>query len=251
MPGPPSGDPDFLLRHSLQRQPTEEALLASVTSALVLEPHPDDLVIGCGGLVQRLVGQGAAVHGLLMSEVPHKYRKIHDRDGAYRAYAGDDRMVESQRADSILGVGARTVAFGPEWHHKLDAMPQSDLISAIEACVASLRPDLVLVPARSYNQDHRAVHDAFLAVMRPHFYRGTVLAYETTMEREFDPNVLVSLTEQQLERKLDACREYTTQLGSPEHLFSIDTMEIAARYRGRLAYTPAAEAFQLIRSTDW
>lgn len=224
-------------------------MLASVNRVLVLEPHPDDLVIGCGGLVQRLVGHGAEVHGLLLSEVPQKYVKIYERTEGFVPYSGEDRMREAEAADGILGVSGRTVAFGPEWHHKLDALPQGEVIGAIEECVARVRPDLVLVPARSYNQDHRAVFDAFQAVMRPHFYRGTALAYETTMEREFEPNLLVSLTEEHLEGKLDGCRAYQTQLGSPEHLFSIETIELAARYRGRLAYTGAAEAFQLLRGT--
>jgi len=224
-------------------------LLATVTRALVLEPHPDDLAIGCGGLVQRLVHQGAEVHGLLLSEVPDKYTKIYDRDGGYVPYSGEDRMREAEAADEILGVCSRTVAFGPEWHHRLDSMPATTLIGAIEECVANVRADLVLVPARSYNQDHRAVYDAFQAVMRPHFFRGIALAYETTMERDFEPNLLVPLNEQQVQRKLDGCREYQTQLGSSEHLFSLDTIELTARYRGRLVHTAAAEAFELIRGT--
>ena len=224
-------------------------MLATVTSALVLEPHPDDLAIGCGGLVQRLVEQGAQLHSLLMSEVPDKYTKIYDRTGVYAPYSGADRMREAATADEILGVHGRTVAFGPEQHHRLDSLPTTELIGAIEECLERVRADLVLVPARSYNQDHRAVYDAFQAVMRPHFYRGMALAYETTMERDFEPNVVVPLTELQIERKLDGCRAYVTQLGSPEHLFSLETVELAARYRGRLAYTAAAEAFQLIRGT--
>jgi len=224
-------------------------MLATVTRALVLEPHPDDLAIGCGGLVQRLVHQGAEVHGLLLSEVPDKYTKIHERDGGYVTYSGGDRMREAKAADRILGVSSRTVAFGPEWHHRLDSMPATTLIGAIEECVENTSADLVLVPARSYNQDHRATYDAFQAVMRPHFYRGMALAYETTMERDFEPNLLVPLNEQQVQRKLDGCRAYQTQLGSPEHLFSLETIKLTARYRGRLAYTAAAEAFELIRGT--
>jgi N-acetylglucosamine malate deacetylase 1 len=224
-------------------------MLATVTSVLVLEPHPDDLAIGCGGLVQRLGDQGASVHTLLMSEVPEKYRKIYGREDGYVSYSGTDRMREAAAADAILGVGGRTIAFGPDWHHRLDAMPASTLVDAIEDCVGRIRPDLILVPARSYNQDHRAVHDAFQAVMRPHFYRGMVLAYETTMERDFEPNVVVPLTDQQLQRKLDGCRAYVTQLGSPEHMFSLKTIEVGARYRGRLVHGAAAETFQLIRGT--
>jgi LmbE family N-acetylglucosaminyl deacetylase len=224
-------------------------MLSTVRSALVLEPHPDDLAIGCGGLVQRLAEQGAEVHSLLMSEVPPQYSKLYEQGAAYASYSGAERMKEAAAADEILGVTGRTVAFGPEWHHRLDAMPAGQLIGAMEECVASVEADLVLVPARSYNQDHRAVFEAFQAVMRPHFYRGAVLAYETTMERDFEPTVVVPLSPEHLERKLDACRAYVTQLGSPEHLFSLETVEITARHRGRLAYTPMAEAFQLVRGT--
>jgi hypothetical protein len=69
------------------------------------------------------------------------------------------------------------------------------------------------------------------------------------MERDFEPNVIVSLSDEGLARKLAACRQYQTQLGTPEHLFSLDTIELTARHRGRLAYTAAAEAFQLLRAT--
>ena len=222
-------------------------MLSSVSRVLVLEPHPDDLAIGCSGLVQRLADQGAEVRVLLMSEVPSTYRKIHHAPAQYAEYAGVDRMQEAGRADELLGVRHRSVAFGPEWHHRLDALPTAELIQALEEHVRAQQPDLVLVPARSYNQDHRAVFDAFQAVMRPHFYRGMVLAYETTMERDFEPTVLVPLSEDQLQRKLAVCEQYQTQLGCPEHLFSLETIELSARYRGRLAYTSAAEAFQLLR----
>lgn len=224
-------------------------MLSRVKSALVLEPHPDDLVIGCGGLTQKLVAQGAKVHCLLMSEVPPHYRKIYDESGNYTSYDGPARMMEADRAATILGVSGRSTAFGHEWHHKLDALPRSELISAMEKCVREQNPDLILVPERSFNQDHIAVFEAFQAVMRPHFFRGVVLAYETTMEREFEPNVLVPLTQEQLETKLEACRAYKSQLGTANHLFSLETMELSMRYRGRLVFSDAAEAFRLVRAT--
>lgn len=223
-------------------------MLSEVKRVLVLEPHPDDLVIGCGGLTQRLVAAGARVHCLLMSAVPPQYRKIYDESGSYVTYDGAGRMAEAESAARILGLSSRSIAFGHEWHHKLDAMPRGDLIAAIEKSIREQQPDLVLVPERSFNQDHIAVFEAFQAVMRPHFYRGLVLAYETTMEREFEPNVVVSLTPEQVQRKLEACAVYKSQLGTPNHLFSLETMELAMRYRGRLIYADAAEAFRLIHA---
>lgn len=220
-----------------------------VTSVLVLEPHPDDLAIGCGGLVARLTDRGAKVHTLLFSDVPERYRKIYDDSGEYRDYSAQARRTEAEAADSVLGVASRSIAFTADWHHRLDALPASELIDCIERRVSEVGADLVLVPARSYNQDHRAVHDAFLSVMRPHFFRGAAVAYETTMERDFTPTLVVPLAREDLARKLDACSRYVTQLGAAEHLFSLETVELSARYRGRLGFTPAAEAFELLRGT--
>jgi len=224
-------------------------MLTHIKNALVLEPHPDDMVIGCGGLIQILVSQGAMVNCLLMSEVPPSYRKIYDESGSYTEYDGTSRMREAERAANLLGLSSRSTAFSHEWHHKLDALPRGELIGAMEKAVREHNPDLVLVPERSFNQDHVAVFEAFQAVMRPHFYRGMVLAYETTMEREFEPNVLVPLTKEQVETKLEACKAYQSQLGTANHLFSLETMELSMRYRGRLVYSDAAEAFRLIRAT--
>ena len=224
-------------------------MLSKIENVLVLEPHPDDLVIGCGGLVQKLVEQGSNVHCLLMSDVPPEYKKIYDDKGKYEAYLGSTRMAEAEEASRILGLSSRSVAFEHKWHHKLDALPRSELISAIENSIREHDSDLLLVPERSFNQDHIAVYEAVQAVMRPHFFRGMVLAYETTMEREFEPNVIVSLTDEQVARKLEACRAYKTQLGTDNHLFSVETMELTMKYRGKLAFADAAEAFRLVRGT--
>src|SRR5688500_615496 len=123
-------------------------MLSSVTRALVLEPHPDDLAIGCSGVVQRPLEQDAEVQVLLTAEVPPKYSKIYDESATYAEYAGDDRMREAESADRILGVRRRSVAFGSEWHHRLDALPAAELIQSLEEHVAGFAPDLVLVPAR-------------------------------------------------------------------------------------------------------
>jgi N-acetylglucosamine malate deacetylase 1 len=222
-------------------------MLDRVRRALVVEPHPDDLAIGAGGLIRRLVDGGCEVHSLQLSEVPEEYRKTKVGDGAYEQYAGATRAAEAAAADTILGVSSRTVVFGQQWHHQLDRLALSEVISAMETFVLAMGCDLVLIPARSYNQDHRVAHDAFKAVMRPHLYAGPVLAYETTHEREFHPNFLVPLTEEHLGVKVEACAQFQTQLGAAAHLFSVESVEVGARYRGREVFASAAEAFELIR----
>ena len=77
--------------------PYEPALLRG-ERLLVLAPHPDDEVIGCGGLVALHLREGRAV------------RVVVATDGA-QAGAADVRQQESRRALDRLGNGAE-LAFG-------------------------------------------------------------------------------------------------------------------------------------------
>lgn len=226
-------------------------MLSRVKNVLVVEPHADDLVIGCGGLVAKLVEENKAnIFSVLLSPSPSVYRKIKGDQGEYETYGWEQRFAELQEAMHELGFHDVEIPWldaAEDVHHRLDMMSQSELISMLEKHVRRSKPDLVLIPERSYNQDHRAIYDAFMTVARPHFYSGIVLAYETTMEREFEPTFLVELTNDQWQKKMNACGKYKTQLGKSEHLFSMDTIDITAQYRGRLIYSKYAEAYRLVR----
>lgn len=226
-------------------------MLHNVKRVLVVEPHADDLVIGCSGTLAKLKEENnVEIFSILLSPSPAIYRKIKGVAGSYEEYSWDKRYQELLEAMQILGFDDIDIPFldkSSEVHHRLDMMPQADLISILEKKVAKCKPDLVFIPEMSYNQDHRAIYNAFQTVARPHFYNGIVLAYETTMEKDFEPTLIVPLTTEQMEKKINACSCYETQLGTDCHLFSLPTMHVAAQYRGRLAYANYAEAFRVVR----
>ncbi|HSU80978.1 MAG TPA: PIG-L family deacetylase, partial [Thermoanaerobaculia bacterium] len=68
-------------------------------SALVLAPHYDDEVLGCGGLAAQLAAAGAAVRVLFLTDSGGGAEAVADRE----AY-GRRRREESARVCEILGL---------------------------------------------------------------------------------------------------------------------------------------------------
>ena len=222
-------------------------MLSHIKRVLIVEPHSDDMVIGVGGTLAKLKEQGCDIEVILLSPAPEQYQKIKSGAGVYEKYSGYSRENEMNKSLEILGIDNLSTPFSSEVHHKLDSISQADIIHVLEDKIKSCQPDVIFIPEASYNQDHRAIYNAMRTVIRPHFYNGVVLAYETTMEETFTPNFLVALEQRHVDIKMQACSCYETQLGEDNHLFSLETIEISMRYRGRLIFKPYSEAFRLIR----
>jgi LmbE family N-acetylglucosaminyl deacetylase/glycosyltransferase involved in cell wall biosynthesis len=164
-------------------------------SALVLAPHYDDEVLGCGGLVSRLTARGATVEVLFLTD---------SGGGAAgeerRTYSGR-RKAEAAAACEVLGV-AET-----EHLDLLDgrlAQYQDELVTALRGALLAKRPEVLLVPSPlEASSDHRAtfqaVHHLLGAVRRgdelwPVVQGLRVLTYEVNHPQH--PHLLVAIDEQ-------------------------------------------------------
>ena len=168
----------------------------SVTSlvTLVLAPHYDDEVLGCGGLVARLGLAGTRIHVVFLSDGSGGVEEVGDR----RGYAAR-RRAESVEATRALGVASS------EHLGLLDGSlvsSRADLRAGIERALLEHRPDLVLVPSPlEATDDHRAVfaalHDV-LSALRPGdpghdaLAEARVLLYE--VNHPAHPDLLVDVT---------------------------------------------------------
>lgn len=219
---------------------------------LVVTPHSDDETLGCGGTIARLVAAGADVGVLLVSTADTRHY------GSSRGQvSAATRSHEFDAAMSVLGVSRTATLFPNSEHHmRLDTMPRRQLVTALETETAlamnTFEPNTVLFPARSYNQDHEAVHDAVITACRPHLpndkpFIHTVLSYEQPQlgwgPTTFRPSVYVDISNH-LEQKLDAYRQYRSQLHSEPHHASPENLERIARVRGSEVSIHAAEAFE-------
>lgn len=117
---------------------------------LVLAPHPDDEVFGCGGAIALHVLGGAHVHVVLVTA----------GDAAGQA---DERLAESAAAGQILGVASLRC-----WHvPDRGVAGDNSLATRIEAALAETGATLVHAPSLWENHpDHRALAEAVLSCLR-------------------------------------------------------------------------------------
>jgi LmbE family N-acetylglucosaminyl deacetylase len=164
-------------------------------SVLVLAPHYDDEVLGCGGLVAERAAAGAVVRVLFLTESAGGAEQ--PADAAYAA----ERRAESACALAALGVtGAEHLGLpdGALARHRAAAS------AAIARALLSQRPELVLAPSPlEATSDHRAAFHALFDVLAP--VRGgdplaavvthlTVLLYE--VNHPAYPDLLIDVGEQ-------------------------------------------------------
>jgi LmbE family N-acetylglucosaminyl deacetylase len=214
---------------------------------LVIAPHPDDEVLGCGGIIKRLTDSGIRVTVLVASR------------GKEKLYS-EERILNVRKqaleAHRILGV-SNTVFFdypAPE----LDLVSISELSSSISKIITREKPDTVFLPHHGdIHHDHRAIFNAGLVASRPVNDCSVkyVFCYETLSESEwappfgaevFIPQMFVNITKE-FSHKIDAMRCYTSQIRNFPNPRSEKSIEALANFRGSTVGIDYAEAFMVIR----
>lgn len=226
---------------------------------LIVAPHPDDEIFGCGGLIHKIKRQGGKVYVLYLTVGTTQDFSKRNKSTM------DQRAREITRVAQFLKIDGYRLAFpGNEYHLQLDALPQKKLIHEIERgekiSIEAIRPDILAIPSSfDYNQDHRAANRAAITATRPvpplykHFV-STVIEYEfpyvlwssdVTLP---SPNYFLPLSEAELKTKLRALRLYASQLKVKKGPLSVHGAKTLARMRGIASGAIAAEAFVLRRS---
>jgi N-acetylglucosamine malate deacetylase 1 len=221
---------------------------------LILSPHPDDEVLGCGGLIKKIKNAGGKVYVLFLTvgttEDYSKSGKSTDTE----------RMAEIEKVAKFFDYDDYAVAFsGGEYHLRLDTLPQKELIHAIERgsriSIDKIKPTIIATThPNDYNQDHRVCAQALFAATRPtpqtlKASPKLILGYESTVTAQwasvptYNPNFFVSLNKTELEAKIKAMALYASQLRSDGHQRSASGITAAAEYRGFLAGEQFAEAY--------
>lgn len=229
---------------------------------LVVAPHPDDESLGCAGTIARVKAAGGQAYVMIISVGGIAQYGRGPGGQGLRFVSGAERRAEFEDVMKFLKVDGYEILSGEDaWHERLDTVPQRELIERIEYTAAlsleRLRPSMVLIPARSFNQDHVAAFRACLAATRPapggaRHLVPYVLAYDNTTafwavpDERFVPNVFVDVSGY-LDVKVEAIRRYSSQLRPPPFHASPQGVEAAAAFYGGQVSVAAAEAFQALR----
>jgi LmbE family N-acetylglucosaminyl deacetylase len=195
-------------------------------SVVVFSPHADDEVLGC------------------FSFLSPSCRVV---------YLGIEDRANVSRNERILEVNESAAKSGFQWealNHPVNAYRAPDLIPDLERIIRECKPDTVLLPQPSYNQDHRAVYDAAITALRPHdqnWYVKNVLVFEQPDSLlwphggETVPNYFQAIS---VKEKLHSYSLYTSQVRSHR---SPELVSAIAQLRGAQAGLPFAEGFTVKR----
>ena len=221
---------------------------------LVVAAHPDDEVLGCGGVVAKRSGAGEVRFAILGEGISSRH--------AQRAQASRDDLqslqADARRAAAVLGV--RSVDFGELPDNRFDERALLDVVKQIEQWIEHYRPNAIYTHHQGdLNIDHGIVFRAVLIATRPGASThtvGDIMAFEVPsssewsfgqVDRSFQPNVFVDISET-VERKIEAMQCYRSESRPSPHPRSPEKIRALAAYRGSAGAMPFAEAFELIRS---
>lgn len=194
---------------------------------LAFGAHPDDLEVGAGGLLARLVDDGADVTMAVVSvpnQVPERAREAHE--GA--------RVL-----------GANVVVLYESQPLRVEDIPMHELVSRFDTLVGDLRPDLVIThSAHDLHWDHGLVHRATVSALRrtPCDLLAFLSSPEMNAQSRTMGQCFADITDT-METKLEAIRAHRTQLPK----LDIESSRDLARAVGRISGFAFAEAYEALR----
>jgi N-acetylglucosamine malate deacetylase 1 len=171
-------------------------------AVVVLAPHMDDEVLGCGGTIARHADAGAHVTVVFLTD--GRYGGWVDRTASQGLV--NVRKQEAQRAGDILGVRRMFFLDAEDSKLRADRLVARKLREVLE----SERPGIVYLPFfLERHDDHRAANDVLMTAVK-----GTALDFECRgyeVGTPLFPNCLVKIDETiELKKRALAC--YQSQL---------------------------------------
>lgn len=204
-----------------------------MSKKLIISPHIDDEILGCGGILDK--------DTFVLECGVDKFHVV----------SRDTRILELKQAQKLLGFEFKILT------NLVNNYNVPTLIDQLSDTINEVKPDRVFIPYPSYNQDHRAVYEAALIALRPHdinYFVKKVLVYEQPhvflwdysydIKNSFKPNYFIPI-DVELKNKAYRCLESQVRnFRSPEFV------EELAKVRGRQSQLKYAEAFEIIRWID-
>jgi LmbE family N-acetylglucosaminyl deacetylase len=195
---------------------------------LFLGAHPDDIELGCGGLLAHISGRTDTLCVTLSDNQENPDLK--------------EIVGQHYRSMEVLGV-PRERAILEKFETRNFPRDRQAILEYLYDLNRRHRPDIVFVHTRAdIHQDHAVVTMEALRA-----FRGTtVLGYDVLRSSYgFFPHFLIEITAQDVERKIKALSEYT--IYSDKYYFDPETIRATSIRHGALAEREYAEGFDILR----
>jgi LmbE family N-acetylglucosaminyl deacetylase len=195
---------------------------------LFIGAHPDDIELGCGALISQIVKQANVICVTLSDNQKNPLLK--------------NVVNEHYNSMSVLQVPRENVFVG-EFETRKFPQARQEILEFLLALHRKHHPEMVFVHTRSdVRQDHNTITDEALRA-----FRGTtLLGYDVIRSSYgFFPHFLVEVSEEDVQRKIEALSQYTTY--RDKYYFNADLTRASLVRNGALAERPFAEGFDILR----
>ncbi len=205
-------------------------------TVFILAPHTDDGELGCGATMAKLVAEGKNVFYIAFSTCSASLPKH---------LAADTLKKECVAAVQTLDIPGNNLIFFDFEVRRLLSHRQ-EILEELIKLNKQYKPATVLLPAKNdIHQDHQAIHAEGMRAFR----NANLLGYELPWNNNrFQPNYFEKISEDNLQAKLKALGQYTSQ--SDRKYMDKNFIQSLATVRGIQANTPFAEAFEAYRLTN-
>lgn len=208
---------------------------------LILAPHPDDDLIGCGGSIIKHIAAGSTIDIVYLTS-----------GDAGSAALGRTREMEATQACAQLGIKPQSLHFLRQKDNALVAEPR--LVNRLTDLIRTLKPQILYLPhANDAHADHQATYflgikaimqatTAIWVTKHAAWHTPTIVAYEVWTPIQ-TPNYFEDTTSV-LKKQLQALSFHASQLNVVEY---DDMVKGLAKYRGLLlGKRRYAEAFEVL-----
>lgn len=219
---------------------------------LCIVAHPDDEVLGCGGMIANLSRQNEIYTlilgaGITSRDIPKKNKQKDLRELKKDAF----------NANNLLGIKEVFLEDFPD--NKFDSIPLLNIIKVVESKIHKIKPKVILTHHHGdLNIDHKITFEAVLTASRPleNCSVKKILTFEVLSSTEwnvqnqtnvFIPNTYFDISKT-INLKIKSMKCYRSEIKEYHHPRSKEGIKILARKRGLEVGFNYAEAFNLVRA---
>ena len=219
---------------------------------LILSPHADDEILGCGGMISKYSKIGYQIYVVILTNA---------NIGAPELFS--KKLIENIRKEATIAnrlIGTKKLFFENLPALNLYQIPLYKISNLIEKYILKINPETIFIPSKKdIHQDHKIIFNSAKIALRPNKKLDVkkILSYEVLSETEwnenqkaFNPNYFIKLKRSEINLKIKAFMKYKSQVKKFPHPRSKEAILNLSRIRGSQVHFEYAEAFKVEKIID-
>ena len=141
-------------------------MMNSCKKILVVSPHTDDELFGCGGSLLKLKEDKNVISKIVVLSCTDRHLRHLDR-----IVTAGEQWEEFKNVSKILSTEDPDCFWGQK---RLEERPMYEIVAWLDNLVSAFSPTTIMIPEPSYHQEHKIVYEACIAACRPTYGKSTL-----------------------------------------------------------------------------